>query len=82
LTKLVGSIFYLAPEVIKSKYNEKCDVWSCGVILYVLLCGSPPFYSSKEPEVMRKILNDSLEFKGKRCSISGSIWGKRSAEVK
>jgi calcium-dependent protein kinase len=41
--------------VIKRKYNEKCDVWSCGVILYLLLCGYPPFYGKTEGEIMQQV---------------------------
>jgi calcium-dependent protein kinase len=51
----VGTTFYMAPEVITGKYNEKCDVWACGVILYLMLCGKPPFYSSDEEELKEKI---------------------------
>ena len=64
---LVGSPYYIAPEVILGEYTEKCDVWSCGVILYILLCGSPPFYGNREEEIMKRIVNDPVRFEGILC---------------
>lgn len=51
----VGTTFYMAPEVMNGVYNEKCDVWACGVILYIMLCGKPPFYSQDENDLKQKI---------------------------
>jgi calcium-dependent protein kinase len=53
--KFVGSTFYIAPEVIKENYNEKCDIWSCGVILYILLSGRPPFGGDDDGEILANI---------------------------
>jgi len=65
LHSTVGTILYIAPEVLKNSYNEKCDIWSCGVILYTLLFGRPPFYGKTESEVEEKILKGVYSFSGK-----------------
>ncbi|MCQ2816043.1 MAG: protein kinase [archaeon] len=60
--KFIGTSYYLAPEVIKENYDEKCDVWSCGIILYILLCGYPPFNGSSNNEIYNAIKYSNLIF--------------------
>ena len=53
--KLVGSSYYIAPEVLSKHYNEKCDLWSCGVIMYILLSARPPFGGQDDEEIMERV---------------------------
>ena len=53
--KIVGSAYYIAPEVIQKKYNSKCDMWSCGVIMYVLLTKKAPFGGKTEVQIMQNV---------------------------
>lgn len=62
LSQEFGTIYYIAPEVIMNNYNEKADIWSCGIILYTMLCGHPPFCGSEENIIKAKILHSKLNF--------------------
>ena len=73
--KLIGSCYYIAPEVIKKNYNEKCDLWSAGVILYILISGQPPFSGNTDEDTFEKILNSPLQFRDK-------VFNSTSSEVK
>ena len=52
----------MAPEVLLKKYNEKCDIWSLGVILYILLCGKPPFSGKTDDEILKKVMENEVAF--------------------
>ena len=58
----VGSPYYIAPEVIKGKYDYSCDIWSFGVVLYMLLKGKPPFFGKQYGKVMENILKKDINF--------------------
>ena len=63
-TKFIGTSYYIAPEVLKESYDQKCDVWSCGVIMYILLCGYPPFNGNTNNDIYNAIKNNLPYFHG------------------
>jgi calcium-dependent protein kinase len=64
----IGTLIYCSPEVLKNNYSNQCDIWSCGVIMYVLLGGHFPFYGKTEDEIKNKILSGKFNFNKKYFS--------------
>jgi calcium-dependent protein kinase len=75
MTTRVGTAYYVAPEVLKGNYDERCDVWGVGVIAYLMLCGYAPFNGKDDAEVLRKVRKGVVQF-------TGSAWGSISGAAK
>ena len=74
LNRRYGTSYYLAPEILRSFYNEKCDLWSVGVILYLLLSGKPPFPGKQDKDILMKVERGIYAFRGEQ-------WRKVSNEA-
>ena len=72
---VLGTPYYVAPEVLKGNYTEKCDVWSIGAMTYLLLCGQYPFNGSSDKEIFDNILYSNVKF-------TSSRWNKVSNNAK
>jgi len=73
--EIVGSPYYMAPEVLRRNYGPEIDVWSAGVILYILLCGVPPFWAETEEGIAHAIVRGNIDFER-------DPWPKVSSEAK
>ena len=62
LSGIIGTSIYCSPEVVDNLYDENCDEWSCGVLMYILLCGEPPFYGETEEEIFDKVKKCDYSF--------------------
>ena len=75
LSSKVGTAYYVSPEILSGKYNEKCDIWSAGVILYVLLSGDPPFNGPSDGVIYSKIKKMKFDYPSDK-------WNRISSEAK
>ncbi|CAD8049302.1 unnamed protein product [Paramecium sonneborni] len=69
MNQKIGTPYYIAPEVLKKKYDEKCDIWSCGVLAYILLCGYPPFNGKSEAKILEKVEQGNYDFNSEEWDI-------------
>lgn len=75
MTTKIGTPYYVSPEILEGKYDNSCDIWSIGVITYIMLCGYPPFNAPNEILLFKKIME------GDYC-FNEDDWSNISEEAK
>jgi len=73
--QVVGSAYYLAPEVLQGHYSWPCDAWSAGVMIYIMLSGMPPFWGRTDQEIFGRVLREPLD-------LEVEPWGEVSDPAK
>ena len=59
-----GTPYYISPEVLAGNYDVSCDMWSAGCMMYILLCGYPPFYGDDNNEILQMVSRGEFDFDG------------------
>lgn len=75
LKQRVGTPYFTAPEVLKGRYTECCDIWSCGVMLFLFLCGQMPFNGTRKEDVLKAVEHGNFQF-------TANAWRKISDDAK
>lgn len=70
-----GTAYFMAPEVLTENYTNACDMWSIGVILYIMLCGYPPFDGDTEEDILNAVTRQEYDF-------NDDVWNNVSEEAK
>eukprot|EP00578_Thalassiosira_sp_NH16_P031954 CAMPEP_0181079968 /NCGR_PEP_ID=MMETSP1071-20121207/2313_1 /TAXON_ID=35127 /ORGANISM="Thalassiosira sp., Strain NH16" /LENGTH=425 /DNA_ID=CAMNT_0023161407 /DNA_START=330 /DNA_END=1607 /DNA_ORIENTATION=+ len=72
MTTIVGTPYYIAPEVLCKRYDRSCDLWSVGIVAYILLCGYPPFDGANKAEVYDAVRRGTYRFPSKEWSVAST----------
>ena len=62
MTTSIGTAYYVSPEVLNKSYGKKCDLWSVGVVVYMIICGYYPFYGDSTNEIVKHVASGKLDY--------------------
>ena len=74
MSQTFGTAYYIAPEVLTSSYDEKCDIWSVGVLMYIMLSGKPPFDGIDDKEIIKRVKKGDIH-------VNNIEWKKKSRDA-